>query len=59
MAAVVVRFHLSRHVVGVKVKCAEMLVDLFGWAERLDRGGGGVDQGGADVGLLAGNFRVG
>lgn len=59
MGAVVVCLHLPSHVVGVKVKCAEVLVDLFGWAERLDCGGGGVDEGGPEFGLFSGNIRAG
>jgi hypothetical protein len=35
--AEVVRLHLPRHVVGVEVEGAEVLVDLVDWGEPLDR----------------------
>jgi hypothetical protein len=35
--AEVVRLHLPRHVIGVEVEGAEVLVDLVGWGEPLDR----------------------
>lgn len=53
-----VGFDLTCHVVRVEVEGAEVLVDLVDWAEALDGGGCGLEDGCAGLGWLAGNFRV-